>query len=361
MCGSDWCWIQQQVSPGQCLGSCFVLSWEIWMQMPQADCPAKLLRQGLSLNCLPPVWWVLLGQSVWCTTLLRPVLEAVEVVFQYSRCGILLQEIPEWLLFFTEVGDECCEACHHTKESLQILFVLWSRHVQDIIDHSQVWPDSIFGVYVAEEADHWLRVVIPVCWGRGCTGGVGWRCSTPNQNWSRCPQPCGLLPIAEILGKCLTKVARILMWGRTCSTLKWWESWRHATCGSPCSSLMRSTDNGRLSKTSLGGPTPHTWALSCCGTVGHSWHHSRRRRQQGATPTAATPSGHQGRNYAFSSTVGPVTTALVASTNTCVPPVAAAVMQAVTIRPCHLHQLWWRPSIRAAMPRIRCSRQVAPR
>ena len=173
MCGSDWCWIQQQAFPGQCLGSCFVLSWAIWMQMQRADCPAKLLRQGLSLNCLPPVWWVLLGQSIWCTTLLRPVLETVEVVFRHSRWGILLQEVPEWLWFFTEVGDECCEACHHTKESLQILFVLWSRHVLDIIDHSQVWPDSIFGVYVAEEADRRLRVVIPVCWERGCTGGWG--------------------------------------------------------------------------------------------------------------------------------------------------------------------------------------------
>ena len=28
------------------------------------DRPAELLRQGLSLNCLPPAWWVLLGQSI---------------------------------------------------------------------------------------------------------------------------------------------------------------------------------------------------------------------------------------------------------------------------------------------------------
>ena len=34
------------------------------MRMQQVDRPAELLRQGLSLNCLPPAWWVLLGQSM---------------------------------------------------------------------------------------------------------------------------------------------------------------------------------------------------------------------------------------------------------------------------------------------------------
>ena len=31
--------------------------------MQQVDRPAELLRQDLSLNCLPPAWWVLLGHD----------------------------------------------------------------------------------------------------------------------------------------------------------------------------------------------------------------------------------------------------------------------------------------------------------
>ena len=105
-----------------------------------------------------------------------------------------------------------------------------------------------------------------------------------------------------------------------------------------------------------GTDAPHLGTV----TVGHSRHHSRRIRQQGATPTAAVPSGRRGRNCASSSTVGPVITALVATTNTCAPPAAAAVMT-VTIRPRRLHQPWRRPSARAATPRTQRSRQMAPR
>ena len=158
------------------------------------------------------------------------------------------------------------------------------------------------------------------------------------------------------------KARPILMWWHTSSPPKLRESWWHATQRSLYSSLMKSTDNGRPNKASPGRPTPHTWALSCCGIVGHRWHHSKRNsQQQGATPTASIPPGRWGRNCASSSTGGPVTTALVANSNTCVPPVGAAVTWAVTIRPHSLHQPWWRLSTRAAMPRIKHSRHVAPR
>ena len=45
------------------------------------------------------------------------------------------------------------EVCRHTEESLQILFVLWNRHVLDVMNLGRVRSDAIFGVNVAEEAD----------------------------------------------------------------------------------------------------------------------------------------------------------------------------------------------------------------
>ena len=36
MCRSEWYQAQQRASPGQCSDSCFMLSWEVWMQMHQA-------------------------------------------------------------------------------------------------------------------------------------------------------------------------------------------------------------------------------------------------------------------------------------------------------------------------------------
>ena len=74
------------------------------------------------------------------------------MVFRYLKWDVLLQEVPEWLWFFTELGNECCEVCHHTKESLQILFVLWNRHVLDVVNLGRVRSDAI-AVNVAEEAD----------------------------------------------------------------------------------------------------------------------------------------------------------------------------------------------------------------
>ena len=44
-------------------------------------------------------------------------------------------------------------ASHHNEESLQILFVLWNRHVMDVMNLGRVRSDAIFGVNVAEEAD----------------------------------------------------------------------------------------------------------------------------------------------------------------------------------------------------------------
>ena len=85
---------ERRAFPGQCLGSCFVPSWMLWMWMQQVDHSAELLHQGLLLNCLPPAWWVLLGQSIWCTTLLR---------LLFWACGSIggglpsSQEVPEWL------------------------------------------------------------------------------------------------------------------------------------------------------------------------------------------------------------------------------------------------------------------------
>ena len=71
------------------------------------------------------------------------------------------------------------------------------------------------------------------------------------------------------------KAARILMWGHTCSTLKWWESWRCAACDNPCSSLMRSTDNGRPSKTSPWDRGPQLTPQQKKATTGGNANRSR--------------------------------------------------------------------------------------
>ena len=40
-----------------------------------------------------------------------------------------------------------------TPRNLQILSVLWNRHVLDVVNLGRVRSDAIFGVNVAEEAD----------------------------------------------------------------------------------------------------------------------------------------------------------------------------------------------------------------
>ena len=75
------------------------------------------------------------------------------MVFRHLKWDVLFQEVPEWLCLFTEVGNECCKVCHHTELSLQILFVLWNRHVLDVMNLGRVRSVAIFGVNVAEEDD----------------------------------------------------------------------------------------------------------------------------------------------------------------------------------------------------------------